>query len=163
PEQVRGAGLRVLRRLRRGGHLQRHGRDRDAGRPGGRRRVLLPAPRGVLALLHRVLPDPGRPHLHPDRHLPAPGAPGLPAPAPQPLSARPPSPRPSPSRGGRGSGRESRMVDSWSVATPEAAGMDAAVLGGIAGRVRSGELANVHAVLVARHGTLLLEQYFAGP
>jgi CubicO group peptidase (beta-lactamase class C family) len=41
--------------------------------------------------------------------------------------------------------------------------MDAGVLGGVTGRVRSGELPNVHGVLVARHGALVLEQYFAGP
>jgi CubicO group peptidase (beta-lactamase class C family) len=55
------------------------------------------------------------------------------------------------------------MADGWAVAAPDTAGMDATVLCGVVERVRRGELANVHGVLVARRGTLVLEQYFAGP
>jgi CubicO group peptidase (beta-lactamase class C family) len=55
------------------------------------------------------------------------------------------------------------MADGWPVAAPDTAGMDATILCGVVGRVRAGELPNVHGVLVARRGTLVLEEYFAGP
>jgi branched-chain amino acid transport system permease protein len=80
PEQVRRAGLRLLRRLRRGRDLQRDGGD---GNPGGtvrRRRVLPAAARGALAFPDRVLPDSSRHHLHRHDHLPAAGPTRLPPP-----------------------------------------------------------------------------------
>jgi branched-chain amino acid transport system permease protein len=52
------ARLRLLSGVGRGGHLQRHGRHRHAGGTDRGRRLLPAAARGVLALLHRVLPDP---------------------------------------------------------------------------------------------------------
>src|SRR5262249_18334607 len=72
-EQVRSARLRLLPDLGRGRDLERHGRDGHAGRPGRGGRVLPAASRGLLALLHRVLPDPGRADLHGDGDLHATG------------------------------------------------------------------------------------------
>ncbi|WP_407167086.1 serine hydrolase domain-containing protein [Bradyrhizobium sp. ORS 111] len=58
-------------------------------------------------------------------------------------------------------GSPSSLDDGWVIASPESVGMDGARLCGIAERVqlRSSE---VHAVVVARHGKLVFEQYFAG-
>jgi len=73
-KQVRRAGLRLFRRLGRGGDLQRDGRHRHPGGPDRRCRLLPGAARGVLALVPLAgchlpaaadrgisLSDPGRP------------------------------------------------------------------------------------------------------
>ncbi|HEX3860876.1 MAG TPA: serine hydrolase [Stellaceae bacterium] len=52
--------------------------------------------------------------------------------------------------------------DGWLVAAPEQAGMDAKILCGIGPRFAAWPDANAHAVLVARHGKLVYERYFAG-
>ena len=55
-----------------------------------------------------------------------------------------------------------RQADSWTVAPPDAVGLDGAVLGTLEGWLASFPEANVHGVLVVRHRTLVYEQYFAG-
>jgi CubicO group peptidase (beta-lactamase class C family) len=54
------------------------------------------------------------------------------------------------------------LDDGWTVATPESAGLDSARLCAIAARLKETE-ANVHAVVIVRHGKLVFEQYFSGP
>jgi CubicO group peptidase (beta-lactamase class C family) len=51
--------------------------------------------------------------------------------------------------------------DGWTVASAESVGLDGARLCGIADHLRETE-ADVHAVVVARHGKLVFEQYFSG-
>src|SRR3954452_23674446 len=53
------------------------------------------------------------------------------------------------------------LGDGWTIDSPESAGLDGARLCRIADRLKETE-ANVHAVVVARHGRLLFEQYFPG-
>jgi CubicO group peptidase (beta-lactamase class C family) len=52
--------------------------------------------------------------------------------------------------------------EDWPVAAPEVHGMDAAPLAALGRVFTRWTEANVHAVLVARHGVLLAEHYFAG-
>lgn len=52
--------------------------------------------------------------------------------------------------------------DGWRTATPENAGFDPAVLCAIGPRFQAWQEANVHAVLVLRHSTLVYEHYFTG-
>jgi CubicO group peptidase (beta-lactamase class C family) len=53
------------------------------------------------------------------------------------------------------------LDDGWSIASPESVGMDGALLCRIASRLQlTGS--EVHAVVIARHGKLIFEQYFAG-
>jgi CubicO group peptidase (beta-lactamase class C family) len=54
-----------------------------------------------------------------------------------------------------------KLDDGWTVASPESVGVDGARLCGIGERLKLAD-SNVHAVLVARHGKLVFEQYFAG-
>ena len=58
-------------------------------------------------------------------------------------------------------GTPATLDDGWTVATPESVGLDSARLCGIAARLKETE-ANVHAVVIVRHGKLVFEQYFAG-
>ena len=58
-------------------------------------------------------------------------------------------------------GSPSAISDGWPTATPESTGLDGERLCGIAARL-AGTNANVHAVIVVRHGTLVFEQYFPG-
>jgi hypothetical protein len=58
--------------------------------------------------------------------------------------------------------RPSRLTDGWQVASPEAAGIDATALCGVVDRAQSGELPDIHGLLVVRHGILVAERYFAG-
>ena len=58
-------------------------------------------------------------------------------------------------------GRPIALEDGWPIATPESAGMDGARLCGIADRLKAQD-ANVHAVVIARRGKLVFEQYFPG-
>jgi CubicO group peptidase (beta-lactamase class C family) len=53
------------------------------------------------------------------------------------------------------------LDDGWSTASPDSVGLDGTRLCGIAARLKDTE-ANVHAVVIVRHGKLLFEQYFAG-
>jgi CubicO group peptidase (beta-lactamase class C family) len=53
------------------------------------------------------------------------------------------------------------LEDGWPIAKPDETGLDGARLCGIAARLKAyGD--NVHSVVVARHGKLVFEQYFAG-
>ena len=52
--------------------------------------------------------------------------------------------------------------DGWQVAAPEAVGLDPATLCAIGPRFKAWTEADVHAVLVIRHGKLVYERYFAG-
>ena len=52
--------------------------------------------------------------------------------------------------------------DSWSVATPAEVGLDVGVLCGLDDFLTQWPAANVHAVVVARHGKLALERYYTG-
>ena len=54
------------------------------------------------------------------------------------------------------------LDDGWTIASPESTGLDSARLCAIAARLKETE-ANVHAVVIARHGKLVFEQYFSGP
>jgi CubicO group peptidase (beta-lactamase class C family) len=54
------------------------------------------------------------------------------------------------------------LDDGWRVTTAEAAGLDPAILCALTERFTAFKQANVHSVLVARHGALVFEQYFAG-
>ena len=53
------------------------------------------------------------------------------------------------------------LADGWTIDSPESAGLDSARLCRIADRLKETE-ANIHAVVVARHGRLVFEQYFRG-
>ena len=50
----------------------------------------------------------------------------------------------------------------WPTATPADVQLDAPALEGVAARIRSGELENVHSLLVVRDGKLAFERYFDG-
>jgi len=52
--------------------------------------------------------------------------------------------------------------DGWQVAAPDAVGLDPATLCGMGPRFKAWTAANIHAVLLIRHGKLVYEQYFAG-
>ena len=58
-------------------------------------------------------------------------------------------------------GTPTSLDDGWSIATPESVGLDSARLCAIAARLKETD-ANVHAVVIVRHGKLVFEQYFAG-
>jgi CubicO group peptidase (beta-lactamase class C family) len=58
-------------------------------------------------------------------------------------------------------GAPSILDDGWPIDTPENVGLDGARLCGIADRLKDTS-ANVHAVVVARRGKLVFEQYFSG-
>ena len=58
-------------------------------------------------------------------------------------------------------GSPTSLNDGWPTATPESVGLDGSRLCGIAARLAATS-ANVHAVLIARHGRLVFEQYFTG-
>jgi len=53
-------------------------------------------------------------------------------------------------------------TDQWSVAAPESVGLSSAVLCPMVKWLNASKESNVHAVLVARRGSLVLEQYFSG-
>ena len=53
------------------------------------------------------------------------------------------------------------LEDGWQIAKPEDAGVDGALLCGIAPRLQAND-DNVHSVVVVRHGKLIFEQYFTG-
>jgi CubicO group peptidase (beta-lactamase class C family) len=59
-------------------------------------------------------------------------------------------------------GAPAALDDGWTIASPESVGLDGARLCTIAARLKETE-ANVHAVVIVRHGKLVFEQYFAGP
>src|SRR5258705_11144379 len=53
------------------------------------------------------------------------------------------------------------LGDGWTIDSPDSVGLDSVRLCRIAARLKETE-ANVHAVVVARHGRLGFEQYFPG-
>jgi CubicO group peptidase (beta-lactamase class C family) len=59
-------------------------------------------------------------------------------------------------------GTPATLDDGWTIATPESVGLDSERLCTIAARLKETE-ANVHAVVIVRHGKLVFEQYFSGP
>ena len=59
-------------------------------------------------------------------------------------------------------GTPTALDDGWTIASPESVGLDGARLCNIAARLKETE-ANVHAVVIVRHGKLVFEQYFSGP
>src|SRR5450432_2702539 len=58
-------------------------------------------------------------------------------------------------------GSPASIGDGWETASPDSAGLDGARLCGIAARLKALD-ADVHAVVIVRHGKLVFEQYFAG-
>jgi CubicO group peptidase (beta-lactamase class C family) len=58
-------------------------------------------------------------------------------------------------------GSPASIGDGWPTATPESVGLDGERLCGIAARLKETN-ANVHAVVIVRHGKLVFEQYFPG-
>jgi len=52
--------------------------------------------------------------------------------------------------------------DSWTVAAPDQEGLDPALICGIGPRLEALKEANAHGVVIARHGRLVYERYFAG-
>ncbi|NOJ42597.1 serine hydrolase domain-containing protein [Bradyrhizobium australiense] len=58
-------------------------------------------------------------------------------------------------------GSPAAIGDGWPTATPESVGLESPRLCGIAARLVATN-ANVHAVVIVRHGTLVFEQYFPG-
>ena len=53
------------------------------------------------------------------------------------------------------------LGDGWSIDSPDSVGLDGARLCSIAARLKATD-ANVHAVVIVRHGKLVFEQYFSG-
>lgn len=58
-------------------------------------------------------------------------------------------------------GSPAALDDGWVTASPESVGLDGARLCGIAARLKEME-ADVHSVVIVRHGRLAFEQYFSG-
>ena len=69
---------------------------------------------------------------------------------------------PSRARDEKGCGTPADIGDGWSLATPGETGIDAARLCDLDGLLAQWPDANVHAVIVARHGKLVMERYYAG-
>ncbi len=59
-------------------------------------------------------------------------------------------------------GTPTTLDDGWTIASPESVGLDSARLCAMAARLKEIQ-ANVHAVVIVRHGRLVFEQYFSGP
>jgi len=59
-------------------------------------------------------------------------------------------------------GTPTALDDGWTITSPESVGLDSARLCAMAARLREIQ-ANVHAVVIVRHGKLVFEQYFSGP
>ena len=56
----------------------------------------------------------------------------------------------------------SALADGWQVGAPESVAIDGSTVCRAVERIRSGALANVHSILVARRGRLVIEKYFPG-
>jgi CubicO group peptidase (beta-lactamase class C family) len=59
-------------------------------------------------------------------------------------------------------GTPTALDDGWTITSPESVGLDSARLCAMAARLKEIQ-ANVHAVVIVRHGKLVFEQYFSGP
>jgi CubicO group peptidase (beta-lactamase class C family) len=55
-----------------------------------------------------------------------------------------------------------QSTDRWETATPGSVGLDSALLAQLGQDAAAGAFPNIHAVLVARHGRLVLEEYYNG-
>jgi CubicO group peptidase (beta-lactamase class C family) len=65
------------------------------------------------------------------------------------------------SQGSPACGLPAALGDGWTIDSPDSVGLDSVRLCAIAARLKEIE-ANVHAVVIVRHGKLVFEQYFAG-
>src|SRR5213595_1608476 len=54
------------------------------------------------------------------------------------------------------------LHDGWTVTAPDQEGLDPALICGIGPRLEALKEANAHGVVIARHGRLVYERYFAG-
>jgi len=70
-------------------------------------------------------------------------------------------PRPPDDPGFRGAAPPS-LDDGWATGRPSAAGIDTTVVAAMVRAIAAGELPLTHSVLIARHGTLAVEEYFYG-
>src|SRR6266550_2853775 len=59
-------------------------------------------------------------------------------------------------------GSPADLHDGWETATPQQVGLDSALICGIGPRLEALEEAKAHGVVLARHGALVYEHYFAG-
>ena len=59
-------------------------------------------------------------------------------------------------------GTPTDLHDGWTVAAPEQEGLDPALICGIGPRLEALKEANAHGIVIARHGRLIYEHYFAG-
>lgn len=59
-------------------------------------------------------------------------------------------------------GNAEAIGDGWTVAAPEVVGLDGAKLCGLETFLKQWPTANIHAVVVARHGKLVMEHYLSG-
>ena len=59
-------------------------------------------------------------------------------------------------------GSPADLHDAWKIAAPEQEGLDPALICGIGQRLEALKQANAHGVVIARHGALVYEHYFAG-
>jgi CubicO group peptidase (beta-lactamase class C family) len=59
-------------------------------------------------------------------------------------------------------GRTEAIGDGWTVAAPEEVGLDSAKLCGLEAFLKQWPKANIHAIVVARHGKLVAEHYLSG-
>jgi CubicO group peptidase (beta-lactamase class C family) len=66
--------------------------------------------------------------------------------------------------GGAGfAAQQDKPARDWKVSTPDEQGLDGKALAELAGQIQAGEVCpNLHALLVVRHGVLVLEKYFNG-
>jgi hypothetical protein len=65
------------------------------------------------------------------------------------------------SQGNPSCGVPAALGDGWTIDSPDSVGLDGARLCRVAARLKETE-ANMHAVVVVRHGRLVFEQYFPG-
>lgn len=56
-----------------------------------------------------------------------------------------------------------KLGDGWAVSTPAAAGFDESKLKSLEQMATSGELHNIHSILIEHDGKLIYEKYFSGP
>ena len=61
-----------------------------------------------------------------------------------------------------GCGVPAASDDHWPVGTPESVGLESATLCPVVTWLGAWKDANIHAIVVVRHGTLVFEHYFAG-
>jgi hypothetical protein len=54
------------------------------------------------------------------------------------------------------------LGDGWTLAAPEQEGLDPALICGIGPRLEALKEAQAHGIVIARHGQLIYEHYFAG-